>query len=112
MKFGKLVGGNTHTHTNCGIKQIITSHGGDEDVLTKGSFWHKRWTKLTHLSGIDDTSNALLQPFCGICILSRQKHVEATRRDASKSQRSPKPLRGLSTTTKKGWIRNEERSPS
>ena len=26
--------------------------------------------------------NAHLQPFCGVCILSRQKHVEAIRRDA------------------------------
>ena len=28
------------------------------------------------------TSNALLQLMCGICILSRQTHVEAIRRDA------------------------------
>ena len=33
------------------------------------------------LVGINETSNALLHPFSGICILSRQKHVEVIRRD-------------------------------
>ena len=84
----KEVGGNTHKIRR--IRQIITIHGGDADVLTKGSFSQERWTQSTLFFWIDDTPNTLLQPVCGICILSQPTY----RSDQEVSAKS-RPLRGL-----------------
>ena len=54
------------------IKYVNTA----QRCVNQGSF------SLTHLFGVYDIKRTCSPSFCGICILSRQEHVEATRRNA------------------------------
>ena len=73
---GKIIGGSIPSIH--GIERSITIHGGNREQQTA-------LNPMDTPVWCNDISNELLQPFCGICILSRLEHVEASGRNARRA---------------------------
>ena len=94
-------------------RQIREHRPTDCWCVTLGFFIARALDAIDTPSWFHDTSNALLQPLCGIFILSRQEHVEAGRSNAWWASISKiKANTWTLSSKKKRWMTSDQKERS